>query len=135
MKPLLVWCLLISLVSLNNGAAAEAKQPAYRGVRSTARRSAPLPVSAPARWTGWQRTTDPQIYIRFGKSAGVNPQWHWQFANKSMSDVKISFTHNTARQMLPKATVLVAGNSLSSDLCDTNLDGKLKPEIKIESVE
>jgi hypothetical protein len=52
-----------------------------------------------------------------------------------MSDVKISFTHNTARQMLPKATVLVAGNSLSSDLCDTNLDGKLKPEIKIESVE
>lgn len=134
MKPLLVWCLL-SVIFLPCGSLAEAKQPRYKGGSATVKRKAPLPVTAPARWTGWQRTANPQIYIRYGKSAGVNPQWHWQFANKNLGDVKITFTHNTPRQTLPKATVLVQGNSLSSDLCDTNLDGKLKPEIKVESVE
>lgn len=135
MKPLLVWCLALSVVSLPRCSPAQAKQHRYRSGSSTVKRKAPLPVSAPSRWTGWQRTTSPQIYIRFAKSAGVNPQWHWQFANKNMETVKITFTHNTARQTLPKAMVLVQGNSVSNDLCDTHLDGKLKPEIKIEAVE
>lgn len=86
----------------------------------------------PAKWFPWQRTTSAEIVVRYGRESGARPVWHWQFMNTSDQPMRVHYTHNTSSQVRPKAATDVPAKGIGKDLFDKALDGKLKPDVKIE---
>lgn len=70
--------------------------------------------------------------MRYGRESGARPVWHWQFMNTSDRPMRVHYTSNTSSQVRPKAATDVPAKGIGKDLFDTALDGKLKPDVKIE---
>lgn len=132
MKSLLLWCLIfLSTLSLP----ADAKRHYGAQPRRTAAPQNSAAFKSPKVWSGWSRTSDSSIYVRFGRTSGAHPIWHWQFRNVSDAPIRVTFTYNTVAQTKPAQSVDVPAKSISRDMFDASMDGKLKPDVKIEKAE
>jgi hypothetical protein len=132
MKNLLVWCLIL-LTALCLPAQAKRRYGAPRG-KAVQAQSAPA-YKSPLVWSGWSRTGDSSIMVRYGRTGGSHPVWHWQFRNLHEAPTKVTFSYNTVAQTKPAKTVEVPAKSISRDMFDAALDGKLKPDVKVKNAE